>query len=115
MLTRLYVKMCDLYPGFRKSSRKQMYQLMAYGYKKRDWTFMNYGYAPDSAAAKVVLHAHDEINRYCIQLYHYVASAVELRGLKLLEVGSGRGVARITSSATLIQRALSVWIFPTMP
>ena len=68
-----------------------MYQYMADGYKKRDWTFMNYGYAPDSAASKIVLHADDEINRYCIQLYHYVASALDLRGLKLLEVGSGRG------------------------
>lgn len=64
---------------------------MAYGYQKRDWTFMNYGYAPDSAAATVVLHADDEINRTCIQLYHYVASAVDVRGRKVLEVGSGRG------------------------
>jgi ubiquinone/menaquinone biosynthesis C-methylase UbiE len=91
MIAKFYTKMCDLFPRFRKSSRKQMYQLMAYGYQKQDWTFMNYGYAPDSAAAKLVLLADDEINRYCIQLYHHVASMVNLRGLKLLEVGSGRG------------------------
>jgi len=91
MLARFYTKMCDLYPAFRKSSRKQMYQLMAYGYQKQDWTFMNYGYAPDDGAVRLVLHADDEINRYCIQLYHYIASAVDLSGLKLLEVGSGRG------------------------
>lgn len=64
---------------------------MAYGYQKQDWTFMNYGYAPHSEDARIVLHADDEINRYCIQLYHHLASAVDLRGLKLLEVGSGRG------------------------
>ncbi|MBA3074851.1 MAG: class I SAM-dependent methyltransferase [Anaerolineae bacterium] len=91
MLAKYYTKMCDLFPKFRKSSRKQMYQLMASGYQKRDWTFMNYGYAPDNATADLVLQAEDEINRTCIQLYHYVAGAVELRGLKLLEVGSGRG------------------------
>ncbi|HWR31220.1 MAG TPA: class I SAM-dependent methyltransferase [Negativicutes bacterium] len=91
MLAKFYTKMCDLYPRFRKISRKQMYQLMAYGYQKQDWTFMNYGYATESAAARVVLHEDDEINRYCIQLYHYVASAIQLRGLDLLEVGSGRG------------------------
>jgi ubiquinone/menaquinone biosynthesis C-methylase UbiE len=91
MLAKFYTKMCDLFPRFRKSSRRQMYQLMAYGYQKRDWTFMNYGYVPDNETARLVLHADDEINRYCIQLYHYIASAVNLHGLKLLEVGSGRG------------------------
>lgn len=91
MLAKFYSKMCDLFPKFRKSSRKQMYQLLAFGYQKRDWTFMNYGYTPDSSAAPLVLQAEDEINRTCIQLYHYMAGAVELRGLKLLEVGSGRG------------------------
>jgi SAM-dependent methyltransferase len=68
-----------------------MYQLMAMGYQKRDWTFMNYGYAPDNEAARPVLQADDEVNRYCIQLYHHMANKVELRGLNLLEVGSGRG------------------------
>jgi len=91
MLAKFYTKLCDLYPRFRKSSRKQMYQLMAYGYQKQDWTFMNYGYAPNNATEKLVLHPDDEINRTCIQLYHYIANAVDLRGQKLLEVGSGRG------------------------
>ena len=91
MLARYYTKLCDLFPGFRKSSRKQMYQLMAFGYQKQDWTFMNYGYVPDGNSSKLVLHPDDEINRTCIQLYHHMASALNLRGLKLLEVGSGRG------------------------
>ncbi|MHC1741208.1 MAG: class I SAM-dependent methyltransferase [Anaerolineaceae bacterium] len=91
MLAIFYTKMCDLFPGFRKSSRKQMYQLMAFGYQKQDWTFMNYGYAPEGTGPELALHAEDEINRYCIQLYHHLASAVDLHGLKLLEVGSGRG------------------------
>ena len=33
----------------------------------------------------------DETDRYCIQLYHRVASAVDLAGREVLEVGSGRG------------------------
>jgi ubiquinone/menaquinone biosynthesis C-methylase UbiE len=33
----------------------------------------------------------DEKNRYFIQLYHHVASAINLEGLELLEVGCGRG------------------------
>ncbi len=91
MLAKLYTILCDLYPGFRKASRKQMYQFMARYYQKRDWTFMNYGYAPDDATETPTLLTDDEINRYCIQLYHHVANAVNLRGLKVLEVGSGRG------------------------
>jgi ubiquinone/menaquinone biosynthesis C-methylase UbiE len=91
MLASIYTRMCDLNPWFRKFSRKQMYQLMAIGYPKSDWTFMNYGYAPQDASQTPALHTEDEINRYCIQLYHHVANAVELGGRDVLEVGSGRG------------------------
>jgi ubiquinone/menaquinone biosynthesis C-methylase UbiE len=91
VLARLYSNMCDAYPKFRKTTRKQMYQFMAKYYQKRDWSFMNYGYAPEDVTEVPTLQRDDEINRYCIQLYHHVTNAVELRGLKVLEVGSGRG------------------------
>jgi len=91
VLTKLYSNMCHAYPKFRKATRKQMYQLLARYYQKHDWSFMNYGYAPEDATEVPILHSDDEFNRYCIQLYHHVANAVELRGLKVLEVGSGRG------------------------
>ena len=53
---------------------------------------MNYGYAPlDPQAEKLALDDADEADRSCIQLYHHVASAVDLRDLNVLEVGSGRG------------------------
>jgi ubiquinone/menaquinone biosynthesis C-methylase UbiE len=53
---------------------------------------MNYGWASlDPTSQELPLQAEDEPNRYCIQLYHRVASAVELRGLDTLEVGCGRG------------------------
>ena len=57
----------------------------------KDWSFMNYGYTPFADEPSLVLDASDEINRYPIQLYHYLAKKVELKGLDLLEVGSGRG------------------------
>jgi ubiquinone/menaquinone biosynthesis C-methylase UbiE len=57
-----------------------------------DMVFMNYGWASlDPTAPALPLQAEDEPNRYCIQLYHRVASAVDLRGLDALEVGCGRG------------------------
>ncbi len=49
---------------------------------------MNYGYADD---APLCLLPQDEPYRYAIQLYHHVASQIDMRELDVLEVGSGRG------------------------
>ena len=92
MLTTLYSDLCRMFPGFRKSTRRHLYQLLARSYRKADWTFMNYGYAPlDPLIEKLSLDEADEPDRYSIQLYHHVASAVALEGKHVLEVGSGRG------------------------
>ena len=50
---------------------------------------MNYGYF--DAALHLELNAVDEADRYTIQLYHHVTTQINLEGLKVLEVGSGRG------------------------
>ncbi len=61
---------------------------------------MNYGYAPLADQNQVInLRAEDGYYRYYIQLYDHVAGAVDLRDLKVLEVGSGRGGRQIISSA----------------
>lgn len=53
---------------------------------------MNYGYAPLAGQNQVPnLKEEDAHYRYYIQLYDHVAGAVDLRDLKVLEVGSGRG------------------------
>jgi len=39
----------------------------------------------------LTLSEEDEKDRYSIQLYHHVSSQIDLKGLKVLEVGSGRG------------------------
>lgn len=79
-------------PAFRKLSKLVMYQLMARFAPQPDWTFMNYGYAPAAGeGAPIALQPADEPNRYCIQLYHHVAGAVDIRDRRVLEVGSGRG------------------------
>lgn len=57
--------------------------------KNAEVTFMNYGYT--STTQILDLHKHDEPNRYAIQLYHHLASTVDLSGKSLLEIGSGRG------------------------
>jgi len=54
--------------------------------------FRNYGYQPLAADEKPpVLEPADEVNRYCIQLYHHVTEPVDLAGRDVLEVSSGRG------------------------
>ena len=45
----------------------------------------------DDHAEMIYLDKADADNRFCIQLYHHVASAIDIRDLKVLEVGSGRG------------------------
>jgi SAM-dependent methyltransferase len=57
-----------------------------------DMILMNYGWADlDPAVVPLPLQPEDEPNRYCLQLYHQVAGAVDLRGRDVLEVGCGRG------------------------
>jgi len=51
--------------------------------------FMNYGYTEPGKL--IALEDKDEINRYCIQLYHHIAEMVDLKNKKIVEVGSGRG------------------------
>jgi len=60
--------------------------------KKNPITFMNYGYVDtDSPTKSVELRESDEKDRTCIQLYHFLASQIDLQDLDVLEVGSGRG------------------------
>jgi len=92
MIPQLYARLGQTWPWFRKTSKRVMYQFMAKTYGKKDWTFMNYGYAPlEPHTEPIFLHHEDEANRYCIQLYHHVASAIDLDNLDVIEVGSGRG------------------------
>jgi SAM-dependent methyltransferase len=53
--------------------------------------FLNYGYGFDTATDGPTLHAEDEPDRICIQLYDRVARSIDLRGLDVLEVSCGHG------------------------
>lgn len=76
----------------RKRLTRGWYQFLSFMDRRVSMIFMNYGYAPpDDGATPLELEPGDESDRYCIQLYHRVASAVDLRGKQVLEVGSGRG------------------------
>jgi ubiquinone/menaquinone biosynthesis C-methylase UbiE len=54
--------------------------------------FLNYGYADNGPEGiHPPLKEQDEPDRSCIQLYHRVVSAVDLRGFDVLEVSCGHG------------------------
>ncbi|TMD66298.1 MAG: class I SAM-dependent methyltransferase [Chloroflexi bacterium] len=92
MLTRIIDVACRISPNLKRSLVRMWYQYLTVLDKEALVIFMNYGYVdlnPD--AVEIELRVVDEVDRYCIQLYHAVASAIELKGLDVLEVGCGRG------------------------
>ena len=91
MLLRLCVFLLESSPSLRRLIWRWWYGRLAGKYTARDWTFMNYGYAPPAGTEPLPLDPADEPDRYCAQLYHHVAGPAHLRGADVLEVGSGRG------------------------
>src|SRR5437588_12232993 len=60
--------------------------------RDREIRFISYGYADiDPSTKELKLGDGESANRFCIQLYHHVAGAVDLSGKDVVEVGSGRG------------------------
>ena len=95
MIDRIYPRLYRNYP-FVTHVRRLFWKLWYWQIVERclpkDWTFWNYGYVPlDPKAEKLQLDESHEPQRTKIQLYHHVASVVNLRGLDVLEVGCGRG------------------------
>ncbi|MCJ7626561.1 MAG: class I SAM-dependent methyltransferase [Anaerolineaceae bacterium] len=92
MTSNLLTMLDRMSPKLRSIYSKQLYQFLARSYQRKDWKFMNYGYAPLANQNRIIyLDKADEDNHFCIQLYDHAAGAVDLRDYKVLEVGSGRG------------------------
>lgn len=89
MLYKITYYIFKLFPRLKKWFWKQWYTIFANRVSDPDLRFMNYGYYSDDL--NIELSAEDEEDRYSIHLYHHVASQINLTGLKVLEVGSGRG------------------------
>lgn len=97
-----FLGLTDRVPFLKRWAWQRWYQYLA-GYDVAAWSFMNYGYEwlHDTPGAELALDAADTDDRYCIQLYHHVAGSIDLQGLDVLEVGSGRG-----GGASFMQRYL---------
>lgn len=90
MIAKAFLYLTE-YPVFRRLIWKPVYEGLAKHFQINDWHFMNYGYAPEASQPSIYLHPRDEINRYPIQLYHYLAQKTKIKDMQVLEVGSGRG------------------------
>ena len=78
-------------PRTLKAFWKWWYQRLAKSGHEEEWSFMNYGFEDIDPSKHTVLEEKDEANRMFIQLYDTAASAIPINGLKVLEIGSGRG------------------------
>jgi SAM-dependent methyltransferase len=97
----------DLFP-FKKFVWKHWYNFFASQYKSMNISLMNYGYvSEDVYSNKIALDDNEEAERYCYQLYKHVASAVDLAGLDVLEIGCGRGGGASYIKRHLKPRALT--------
>ena len=91
MLAKIFITLVKISPTFQKLIWKWWYQRLGKRAHDSGWTFMNYGYIPSNKEFIKKLNPEDENNRMFIQLYDYVVSQIQLEGLNVLEVGSGRG------------------------
>lgn len=77
--------------GFiRKAIWRLWYPFLTRRLRGDEVLFLNYAFDSEPPVA-LPLAAEDEPNRASIQLYHHVASQVELRGKNVLEVSCGHG------------------------
>jgi ubiquinone/menaquinone biosynthesis C-methylase UbiE len=77
---------------FGKIVGKYGYSLITKRLGTDEVLFLNWGYDEDPPM-DLQLEPADEIDRYCIQLYHRVADQVDLKGKRVLEVSCGHGGA----------------------
>ena len=90
-MIKLIIRAFKRFAWFKRLNAKVTYELLAKRVPAEDWQFMNYGYMPNEGEPPVALPDDPKIQRYPLQMYHYLAAKAEIRGKHVLEVGSGRG------------------------
>src|SRR6266853_3776490 len=76
--------------AIRKAIWKLWYPFLTRRLQGEEVLFLNYAFETEPPMG-LPLDPADEPNRACIQLYHHVATQVELRGKNVLEVSCGHG------------------------
>lgn len=76
--------------SIRKALWRLWYPFLTHRLRDEEVLFLNYAFETEPPVG-LPLTPEDEPNRTCIQLYHHVASQVDLRGAEVLEVSCGHG------------------------
>lgn len=80
------------FPSVKSLLARVQYEFLSSLNLKKDVLFMNFGYTSrDEERLPIALAPEEEMHRYPLQLYHYVAQHVEWENADALEVSSGRG------------------------
>ncbi len=77
------------FPRAQKWVWRRLYNLLSRFWRDEDWRFMNYGFVPEGVPFP--LKPEDEPERVFIGLYQQAVENLPVAGLRVLEVGSGRG------------------------
>lgn len=90
-MIKLIIGAFKRFAWFKRLNAKVTYELLAKRVSAEDWHFMNYGYIPNENEPPVSLPDDPKIQKYPMQMYHYLAAKTQIKGKHVLEVGSGRG------------------------
>jgi len=90
-MIKMIIHALKRYAWFKRFNAKVTYELLAKHIPMAEWQFMNYGYAPNPGEAPLNLPDDPNLQRYPLQMYHYLAVKADINGKQILEVGSGRG------------------------
>jgi ubiquinone/menaquinone biosynthesis C-methylase UbiE len=90
-MIKLIIRALKRFAWFKRLNAKVTYEILAKRISAEDWHFMNYGYMPNPNEAPLTLPDDPKIQKYPLQMYHYLASKTNVKGKDVLEVGSGRG------------------------
>lgn len=90
-MIKMIIHALKRFAWFKRFNAKVTYELLAKHIPVADWHFMNYGYMPNPNEAPLNLPDDPKVQKYPLQMYHYLATKTEIEGKNVLEVGSGRG------------------------
>jgi ubiquinone/menaquinone biosynthesis C-methylase UbiE len=90
-MLRMIMSVLKRFAWFKRFNAKVTYELLAKKVPATDWHFMNYGYVPNESEKSIPIPENASIQKYPLQMYHYLAAKTPLEGKQVLEVGSGRG------------------------
>lgn len=90
-MIRTLIYLLKRFAWFKRLNARITYELLAKRIPAAEWQFMNYGYVPNDQDPPAPLVAQGNSQRLPLYMYHYLAIKTDIKGKRVLEVGSGRG------------------------